>query len=377
MFRLSNDNVLKYLQERNISSLEVEQPQIKLKAAKNFNLLVQLGDHQKLLVKQERHNTDGNTAGEFAAEWRVQRFFQDFNELASLRSLLSEILIFDPDASILVSHYLDDYQDLFEFYMKEKEFPVQLAAELGRAVSRIHGATLNNSEFRDYFPSQVSPLQQLRHSFERITPEIFGSVPIDGIKFFALYQRFDSLGKAVAELVDSYQYICLIHNDLKLNNVLLSLEWADASSPIRLIDWERSAWGDPSADLGSLIAAYLQIWLNSLAVSKETLIEDSLRLAAIGLDRLQPSLKAMMTSYLEEVSAFSTDIFISRAVQFAGLALIQQIQAGIQYQKSFGNHGICLLQVAKSLLCRPKESIPTVFGCTQSELMTQKSEVAA
>jgi hypothetical protein len=49
-------------------------------------------------------------------------------------------------------------------------------------------------------------------------------------------------------------------------------------------------------------------------------------------------------------------------VQFAGLALIQQIQAILQYQKVFNNTGICMLQVAKSFLCRPQASIPTVFG---------------
>ena len=49
-------------------------------------------------------------------------------------------------------------------------------------------------------------------------------------------------------------------------------------------------------------------------------------------------------------------------MQFAGFALIQQIQAMIQYQKSFGNTGIAMLQVAKSLLCRPERSTPTVFG---------------
>ena len=32
------------------------------------------------------------------------------------------------------------------------------------------------------------------------------------------------------------------------------------------------------------------------------------------------------------------------------------------YEKSFGNQGICMLQVAKSLLCRPEQSLATVFG---------------
>jgi phosphoserine aminotransferase len=40
----------------------------------------------------------------------------------------------------------------------------------------------------------------------------------------------------------------------------------------------------------------------------------------------------------------------------------------IQYQKTFGNRGICMLQVAKTLLGRPEQSIATVFGLEASEL---------
>jgi hypothetical protein len=40
----------------------------------------------------------------------------------------------------------------------------------------------------------------------------------------------------------------------------------------------------------------------------------------------------------------------------------------IMYEKSFGNQGICKLQVAKSLLCRPKQSLATVFGTAATEL---------
>lgn len=381
-FLLSNQNVVQYLREQGISIPEkIEENQIHLKIAKNFNLLVHLSDHRKLIVKQERYNSQGQTAGEFLAEWRVQKLFQVFLELSPLRSLLPEVLSFDAESSILILNYLNDYCDLNEFYAKHKAFPSQVAAALGSAIAQIHRATFQDSTYQDYFCEGKPPanhLQQMSYNFERITPEIFGSVPMDGIKFFALYQRYDSLGKAIAGLVDSYMPCCLTHNDLKLNNVLLHLEWEQhQASAIRLIDWERANWGDPAADVGMIIASYLQLWLMSLVVSKETSIEESLRLAGIPLEQLQPSIAAFMQSYLQQFPEMNEENFVSRAVQFAGLALIQQIQAGIQYQKSFGNSGICLLQVAKSLLCRPEQAIETVFGCSQIELIQKKSVEAA
>ena len=58
-------------------------------------------------------------------------------------------------------------------------------------------------------------------------------------------------------------------------------------------------------------------------------------------------------------------------MQFSGLALIRAIQARLQYEKTFDNTGICILQVAKSLLCRPQASIPTILGMEFSTIISK------
>lgn len=159
----------------------------------------------------------------------------------------------------------------------------------------------------------------------------------------------------------------MLHDDWE--QILLRAEPSD-SSIVRLIDWERCSWGDPAFDLGMLIGSYLQMWLISLVVSKSIAIEDSLRMAMTPLEKLQPSIAALVTAYFgnfPEIIECRPD-FLRRVVQFSGLALIIQIQAMLQHQKTFGNVGICMLQVAKSLLCRPEQSIPTVFGAAASEI---------
>ena len=112
------------------------------------------------------------------------------------------------------------------------------------------------------------------------------------------------------------------------------------------------------------------LWLSSLVISQTLTIEESLRLAATPLAQIQPSINALIVAYLDTFPEIVEDRpdFLKHVIQFAGLALIQQIQAMIQYQKSFGNMGICMLQVAKSLLCRPEESMQTVFGNAAASL---------
>ncbi|URD48502.1 phosphotransferase family protein [Chroococcidiopsis sp. CCNUC1] len=385
-FPLSTKNVLEYLVGQGIcTQLEPEPSEIELKIAKNFNLFLNLQSGCKLLVKQERLVHEGKTIGEFLNEWRIQEFLQRFPELSHILKMISEILHFDAENSIIVFNYLNNYCDLSEFYTKENIFPTAIAASVGTTIATIHSATFNRQEYQDFFSQDskdvsVEQTSTLTHGLERISPEVFGLVPADGLKFFALYQRYDSLGKAISQLTSTPDFCCLTHNDLKLNNILLHNNWEQvlsetaqpSNSIIRLIDWERSSWGDPAFDLGTIIGSYLQIWLGSLVVSQALDIQEALRLAMTPLEQLQPSIAALTKAYLRnfpEILEHRPD-FLKRVVQFSGLALIQQIQAMIQYQKSFGNTGICMLQVAKSLLCRPEQSIPTVFGMAESELLS-------
>ncbi len=384
-FLLSSQNIHTYLNKKEICDESNFDPaKIELKPAKNFNLLLTLKSEQKLLVKQERHSKDGKTAGEFLHEWRVQELLTQFPEIASIRRLFPEVLHFDSEHSIIVFNYLDDYKDFGEFYGKEKTFPITIASEIGSALAAIHLLTIDKTEYQTFLVSSETLKDNaekkkpaLLRGVERISPEVFGMFPADGLKFLALYQRYDSLGQAISALIATYKPCCLTHNDLKLNNLLLHNDWAQhISEPqprevLRFIDWERSSWGDPAFDLGSIIASYLQIWLGSLVISKDITLEDSLRMAMTPLELLQPSLGALTSAYLSSFPEIlqRQPTFIQRVVQFAGLALIQQIQAMIQYQKVFNNTGICMLQVAKSFLCRPEQSIPTIFGLPETSLI--------
>ncbi|MBD2451457.1 aminoglycoside phosphotransferase family protein [Nostoc sp. FACHB-152] len=383
-FLLSSENVLEYLLNKKILfQQEKALSKVELKDAKNFNLLVSLQDNRKLLVKQERHDREGKTAGEFLSEWLIYQFFQETPELSNIQLMLSEALHFDTEHSVIIFNYFNDYLDLADFYTKENVFPTAIANSIGATLATIHRATFNNQKYQEFFShnSEDIPIDQtpkFARGLERISPEIFGQMPADGLRFFALYQRYDSLGKAIAQLTDAFEACCLTHNDLKLNNILLHNDWeqtisqAEQSSRsiIRLIDWERGTWGDPAFDLGMLIGSYLQFWLGSLVVSKAINIEESLRLAMTPLEVIQPSVASVTKAYLSNFPEIikHRPNFVRRVVQFSGLALIQQIQAMLQYQKSFGNTGICMLQVAKTLLCRPEQSIPTVFGVAESEL---------
>ncbi|QKQ76121.1 phosphotransferase family protein [Nostoc sp. TCL240-02] len=380
-FLLSSQNAFDYLILQGLCTQDEKSlSKIELKPAKNFNLLISLPDERKLLIKQEPYKREGRTAGEFFKEWRVHNFLQTFPELTDIRSYFSEAVHFDPENSIFVFNYLTNYRDLMDFYVEKNLnlFPIEIARVVGTTLASVHRLSIDRQDYQEFFQIFSQGTPNLNLGIDRVTPAVFGKLPTDGLKFLSLYQRYDSLGQAIAELSNAFTPCCLTHNDLKLNNILLSLSWEEAAfdesssddSLIRLIDWERGAWGDPASDLGTLIASYLQLWLHSMITSKTMAIQESLRLATTPLHLLQPSIRELVIAYLSvfpEIIEHRPD-FLQRVMQFCGFALIKSIQAKLQHEKTFGNKGICILQVAKSLLCRPEASIPTIFGVDASAL---------
>lgn len=373
---LDADNVFEYLDNLNYCQIaERSNIEVTLVPAKNFNLLLTFSDGRTLLVKQENRDYSGQTKGEFWAAWQMQELMVAFPEFGDrTRHFLPELIYFDRVNSILIVNYLTDYCDLYRHYINENQFSTEIAIAIGKSLASIHSQTFNREQYREFLTqsifdrsldSEPSYVDDLIRRLARITPDIFAMMPIECHQFFKLYQRFPSLARSIADLRQSIAPSCLIHNDLKLNNLLLDLQWQQPGSQlIKLIDWERAAWGDPAFDLGCLLGSYLEIWLDGIAISNTLSINESLQLATTPLELLQPSLGALVEAYLDgfpEIIATRSD-YLDRVIQFAGISLIQRIKITMDGDRFFGNRGIIMLQVAKQLLCEPQAAKITLFG---------------
>lgn len=393
-FLLNSQNVFDYLIANNICQpYEAKSGTIELKAGKNFNLLVSLPESGSYLVKQERFDNEGKSYGEFAYEWRIQEFLTNFSELEQLRNLVSEIRHCDRDSAILVVKYLTDYWDLSSFYYTKQTFPPEIGTSLGTALATLHRHTLDRQEYRQFLVNNLSiraidRTPNFLQRLQEIKPEIFGHFSRDGLEFIKLYQRYESLEQAIIAVKKDWDSCCLIHSDLRPENILLHKQWEKFllssehlslqsfgntetnNLAIRLIDWERYLWGDPAFDLGKLIASYLGIWLFSLDINQAIDIKTALLLAQCPLEKLQHTLINLTQAYLQnfpEIMQRNPD-FLNRVMQFSGIVLIQGILNLIDHHKPFGNRGICILQVAKTLLCSPEDSIKVIFGVDKSHL---------
>ncbi|MFN6513165.1 MAG: phosphotransferase family protein [Nostoc sp. CreGUA01] len=383
---LSSHNVVQYLQDADLCNSEggrLDEFDLPESSKKNLNLVVTLADNRKLLVKQERNTNSEGLPHELFKEWLFHQLLQQFPVFGNVSAIAPLVVHFDEENSILVRNYLSDYLELGTLYHNNEIFPPEIAYAIGTALGGLHRVTFQHREYRDFMAT--APQGEFRYGYYNpaqgvgsITPEIFGSVATDALKFYVLYQQYESLECAIADLAYEWNPCCLTHNDLKLNNILVHSRWQQLDNClVRLIDWEACGWGDPAFDLGTLLASYLEIWLKSLVVDPTIELEESLQLALTPLEILQPSIIALIRSYLHAfpmILEYRSD-FISRVIQFAGLALIHQIQDMITCRKYFSNADICMLQVAKSLLTMPEQAVLTIFGISQSEIVKPVAKI--
>ena len=385
---LDTNNIFEYLATLNYGQVsDRATSQVTVISAKNFNVLIAFKDGQNLLVKQELHNNYGQTQGEFWSAWQLQELINRFPDLETkIGAFLPELIYFDPENSILIVKYLVNYTDLYQYYTNKHRFPVAVARSIGQLLATIHSQTFQQPQYQQWFESgddrqqsdrnpsdSAHPAINLIDRLNHLTPQVFQVTPPGCLQFFRLYQRFPNLSLAIVDLGKSITPSCLVHHDLKLNNILIDLEWEQPESTvIRLIDWERANWGDPAFDLGCLLASYLEIWLDGLVIGNSLSINESLKLATTPLELLQPSLFALVQTYLAEFPAImlAHSDYLDRVIQFAGLALIQNIEGKIYAERNFDNRGIVILQVAKQLICTPQAAMNTLFGTNASQLTT-------
>lgn len=393
--RLGSASVFSYLVGRGLCSPEDQMVNVRRLPGKNLNLLVYLlkADSSaepsiELIVKQGPIGRSGIPRDGFAEEWSFSTLLRSHSELAGTQSLVSNPIAYDKENEIIVYRYYQPYGDLGDFYAESRFFPPIIATAVGATLASLHAALFERSNYRLELDSDSTALNQCgdregkhSHDFGHLTPSIFQRVSVDGLEFYEIYQRSHDLQKAISALEAESNDCCIIHGDLKFNNLLLHDDWpswncqrlpvsdtslllAENQSVIRLIDWEQWKWGDPAADLGALIADYLRIWLSSLQLSGDVDLTMALKLAAVPLEEIQPSLQGLIHAYTAQFPKVleAQPGFMNRVLRFSGLGLISIIHDRLHYHEPFDIVEKSMLQVAKSLLCHPDAARRTLLG---------------
>jgi aminoglycoside phosphotransferase (APT) family kinase protein len=125
----------------------------------------------------------------------------------------------------------------------------------------LHAKTVLLSHKNKDIPSFCSNIP----SFDRITPEILANNNDAFIEMLEIIQSDDRIYESLDSLRNLTKY-CLIHGDLKFDNILIS-KYTKIPS-LKLVDWELCGWGNPHVDLGTIIGNYILLWAKSIRLRR-------------------------------------------------------------------------------------------------------------
>jgi thiamine kinase-like enzyme len=391
MLVLDDRNIFPYLVSQKIlREEECDQYQVLPLDGKNFSLAIHSAQAKSLIVKQAAiadQQTDP-----FLGERVLTQLLENFRELHHLRANTVTLEHYDIDNKIVIAPFLANYQDLDGYYRANPQFLPQIAPIVGQTLAQFHQLTYGQSRYRDFLATHnedlIDPAVPSRwDQIPILMPEDFGQMRQDAFQFFRLVQQDQPLHQAIGQLSQRCRACCLTHQDLRLNNWLIPKNGIDPAQPIRLIDWESVQWGDPIADLSTVLAEYLLCWLKSLNPQPGMSLAMTLTQATVPLETLQPSLQAMLRRYVEIFPAVTAlyqlrapmptqdqtptpdQTWLQTLMQFMGRALLAKIQVHIEYYKPFDRRQRIIFQVAKQLLCQPTIAFAEIFALPETDFL--------
>jgi serine/threonine protein kinase len=176
-------------------------------------------------------------------------------------------------------------------------------------------------------------------------------------------QRQDGFADQVCALGGEWRRECVIHGDLKSDNLLVSTAGVPPAV-LSIVDWELASFGDPCWDVGSFLADTLSSWLATASISSVTPPERIPSLTTYALSREFTLTRAFWKAYTRSLGLdpeASADTLL-RSVRFAAVRLIQTAIEHNQASYRPSGFSICLLQLSRNILARPHESAPLLFG---------------
>lgn len=265
---LTASNVFHYLRDiGQLSSRDIVDENFRVVeiGRRNRNFRIMRNNGPSLFVKQIPI-VHPETVTSFRREAAVAQIASEAAPESAFRAVPPSLRRYDPRAHVLVYEAFEPSETLSELVQRLKAVPPTVARHWGRTLAACHvetarpGALLQVAAALNGDPPWVLSMGQ---KAEQLMPNMNGArrQVVEAIR------AVPELYAGLAELYAGWRRICLMHGDVKWDNVLL-VGPADGERELRLIDWELADLGDPLWDAASGLCTFLQLWLLNLPLQQ-------------------------------------------------------------------------------------------------------------
>ncbi|CAM5490070.1 hypothetical protein SXANM310S_07424 [Streptomyces xanthochromogenes] len=247
---LGSAHALGALLERRGERLD-DYTKISVNAGRNVVVALARGEGNGVLLKQHRPRGDDRLPMEHA----VHTDILDAAALGRGRIFVPGLLRTQARDRLLEFELVPDAVSLADAVgeraagKKSTAIPVGACAELGEFIGRFHAHTAGMA-VPDVLSGSAVDTERLHIvDFSRLTPERYAEFSEGEIQLARTVQRDAPLTAALTRLSRAVEARCLIHGDLRGENVLLP---AGSTDRMAVIDWELCRLSDPAVGAFSL-----------------------------------------------------------------------------------------------------------------------------
>jgi hypothetical protein len=309
---------------------------------------VDLSDGASLFVKRARRSATGEWSADVVAEGvRLQQL----STLLPGQDCFPAVLVLDPDQRMLVTAGYPDHTQL-DIARDTDDAGPALAYALGIALAALHSASRPDAAIVSGTPiPSADCAESVLTTLLRPTPTVLAAFP-GGYTEVLVAIRARGLADPLTDLGAHISARCLIHGDLKSDNILCS-----KSGAIRIVDWETSGWGDPRWDIGAIIGDRIFGWLSGISFAQPGGLPEWLASARRPFSEVRADLSAFRRGYTgaggDDLTSDPTDLAV--CLGFAAAFLLQRTMASALQAAVLPPLGLAALHLARQLLLRPNE----------------------
>jgi thiamine kinase-like enzyme len=271
-------------------------------------------------------------------------------ELFKIKEYIPNFLAYDKKQKMLILESLHNYEPLYSYIGRLRAFPKEISECLAKNIAHLHTTPLSH-ENRD-IPSFCPNIP----NFDRITPEILANNNDAFIEMLEIIQGDERIYESLESLRHLTKY-CLIHGDLKFDNILIS-NYAKPPS-LKFIDWELCGWGNPHVDLGTILGNFILSWAKSIHLRRNRSLEECIKSSNISFLELTLAINHFLKTYQKltkkDLPCFAT-ISIIDIIKYAGLVNLLSVLVEAKLMYRLSSMGVLVLSLSKTLLTEPNRA---------------------
>jgi aminoglycoside phosphotransferase (APT) family kinase protein len=291
------------------------------------------------------------TASTLAHEAAVLRALADEKDLAGE---VPAVIHHEPNPALLLLRTPGDARD-WNKYQSPARFPRIPARILGRALACLHRLPAEGVED---LPSGVDRMWGL--SLPEPPYELLLDLSAGAQDLLARLQASRSMCDRLDDLRGAVSDGAFVHGDLRWDNCLaVARPGSRRRTRVLLVDWELAGSGAAAFDVGTVLAEYLRVWVESIPIVDPG---DPARLVARAghpLRRMHPAIRAFWSAY---GLATPQRPPLRRVTKLAAVRVLQTAVERAQSLAKSSAHVVTLIQLADNMLRRPDDAARGLLG---------------